>query len=474
MPTTKIAWTVEELSQESHARAFDCVVIGGGSAGLTTARTLAESGKRVAVLEAGPAPFLTHISNTELRFSEELTRDVRGQVQYSPLLPNGEPFGNNYGCLGGRGLFWNGASPRFRDHDFQGWPFGARELEPHFLWAEHEFRVTRKLGQTRLARKIIDALSARGFSAIPGPFAVDVGEAGIGQLGAGIASGLGAFFRAVGSAVASQQIKIACGVLGRRVLLSEGRARGVSASQGADGAQAEIIAKSVVLAGGGVESVRIAALSEVPDHSGRMGRGIQDHIFYRSFFEGPQIYDPVQPDAGAVYIPSTSQQGEQWEIHAPGRRLFSLDDGGGWSPGVDPLYRLMIRSFVATEKRDENRVESKDGPLGAATVHFSYTQRDEQQKQFVKERALEIGNALGIALVEERILGPGGSYHEAGGLDMGTDPGASVTDPDGRFHSVANLVCVDAATFPRIGATNPHLTIVAVARRKAERLASRL
>ena len=54
------------------------------------------------------------------------------------------------------------------------------------------------------------------------------------------------------------------------------------------------------------------------------------------------------------------------------------------------------------------------------------------------------------------------------------DPNASVTAPDGRFHTAPELVCADAAAFPRIGATNPHLTIVAIARRKARLLADRL
>lgn len=474
MPQTIFTWTAAELSQESQTKPFDCVVVGGGSAGLTTARTLAESGRRIAVLEAGPAPFLTHISNTELRFSEEATRNVRSQVQYSPRMPNGDPFGNNYGCLGGRGLFWNGASPRFRAHDFEGWPITAAELEPHYLWAEKEFRVSRALGNTELARKIIAGLAARSMAAQPGPFAVDVDEVLRGRLSSGIASGLGAFLRAAGDAAAAGQIKIATGVLARRVLLSEGQARGISASQGPDGGIVEILARSVALAGGGVESARLAALSELPDASGRIGRGIQDHIFYRCYFEGPHIYDPAHADSAIVYIPSASQESEEWEIHAPGRRLLTLDDGSAWSPQPGPDYQLMIRSFVATDKRDDNCVQGRDGALGSATVHFEYTEADEAKKSLVKEIALKMGEALQITLVEDRLSGPGGSYHEAGGLDMGTDPAVSVTDPDGRFHGVSNLVCVDAAAFPRIGATNPHLTIVALARRKAERLASRL
>lgn len=474
MPNTLLGWTLQELAEESKSKPYDCVIVGGGSAGLTTARTLAEFGKSVAVLEAGLAPFLTHISNTELRFSSDLTRSVRGQVQYSPRLPDGEMFGQNYGCLGGRGLFWNGAAPRFRDHDFEGWPFTSNHLGAAFSWAEQELRVTRKLGQSALAVNLIEALKAGGFPAEPGPFAMDPGDVGDGRLSAGIASGLGVFFRAAGTMVSAGQIKVATGVLARRVLHSKGKASGVVASTGESDEEAQVLARSVVLAGGGIESVRIAALSDLPDRSGRLGHGIQDHLFYRWYFENPEIYDAACPETAVIYIPSKSQNAEQWEIHAPGRRLFSLDDGAGWSPGPGPDYHLMIRSFAATEKRDENRVEARDGGLGAATVHFDYAQRDQERKACMKERADKIAHTLGLAVQDERLSGPGGSYHEAGGLDMGSDPRTSVTDPDGRFHEVPNLVCVDAAAFPRVGATNPHLTIIAVARVKAERLASRL
>jgi len=46
-----------------------------------------------------------------------------------------------------------------------------------------------------------------------------------------------------------------------------------------------------------------------------------------------------------------------------------------------------------------------------------------------------------------------------------------VTDADGRFHDLENLYAADGSVFPTSSGYNPTLTIMAVARRIAHRLA---
>lgn len=65
----------------------------------------------------------------------------------------------------------------------------------------------------------------------------------------------------------------------------------------------------------------------------------------------------------------------------------------------------------------------------------------------------------------------GNTRHISGTLRMGSDPSESVTDEFGRFHTAANVISADAATFPTSGAFNPTLTIWAVAMRNATALA---
>jgi choline dehydrogenase-like flavoprotein len=58
--------------------------------------------------------------------------------------------------------------------------------------------------------------------------------------------------------------------------------------------------------------------------------------------------------------------------------------------------------------------------------------------------------------------GLGTTHHEGGTLWMGTDPAASVTTPNARFHHVVNAYVAGPALLPTIGSPNPMLSGVAL------------
>jgi len=68
----------------------------------------------------------------------------------------------------------------------------------------------------------------------------------------------------------------------------------------------------------------------------------------------------------------------------------------------------------------------------------------------------------------------GGTAHQAGTLVFGTNPDSSVLDTNCKAHGIDNLYVTDASFFPSIGAVNPTLTIIANALRVGEVIARRL
>lgn len=71
-------------------------------------------------------------------------------------------------------------------------------------------------------------------------------------------------------------------------------------------------------------------------------------------------------------------------------------------------------------------------------------------------------------------IGIGGTAHQAGTCKFGLDPARSVLDTDCRAHELDNLYVVDGSFFPSIGAVNPTLTIIANALRVADRIKGRI
>ena len=67
-----------------------------------------------------------------------------------------------------------------------------------------------------------------------------------------------------------------------------------------------------------------------------------------------------------------------------------------------------------------------------------------------------------------------GNFHHLGATRMHEDPKQGVVDADCRVHGVRNLYIAGSSVFPTYGASNPTLTILALALRLADHLKQRL
>ena len=69
---------------------------------------------------------------------------------------------------------------------------------------------------------------------------------------------------------------------------------------------------------------------------------------------------------------------------------------------------------------------------------------------------------------------PIGGFHHLGTTRMASDPKSGVTDSFGQVHGLANLFVAGTSLFPTAGWANPTLTMLALALRTADRIASQV
>ncbi len=115
-------------------------------------------------------------------------------------------------------------------------------------------------------------------------------------------------------------------------------------------------------------------------------------------------------------------------------------------------------------------------------VHLAYTSTNDAEADQLYGELKKILNHTGMA--EHHVLGKNfymdmsipvaGCAHQAGTCRFGTDPATSVLDTNCRAHELDNLYVVDTSFFPSIGAVNPALTAMANAMRVGEHLRERL
>jgi choline dehydrogenase-like flavoprotein len=121
----------------------------------------------------------------------------------------------------------------------------------------------------------------------------------------------------------------------------------------------------------------------------------------------------------------------------------------------------------------ENRVTLTDEPdqYGMPIPRFDYSQSDNDRANIayskkVIEEIWEHADAQDTLTIDRYA-------HLVGGCRMGADPDESVVNSDHQSWEVPNLFVADGSVMPTQGSANPALTIMALASRLAERLASK-
>ncbi|KQP80265.1 GMC family oxidoreductase [Methylobacterium sp. Leaf117] len=145
----------------------------------------------------------------------------------------------------------------------------------------------------------------------------------------------------------------------------------------------------------------------------------------------------------------------------------------------DMMARHSVDFWLQSEDlpHPDNRITI--GRDGRVTLNVAQNNREAHERLRLKlEELLEPGGLYSYIFERSLYLGKdiplSGTAHQAGTLRFGTDPKASVLDPNCKAHELDNLYATDASFFPSIGAVNPTLTIIANALRVADHIERRL
>ena len=493
--------------------------MGAGAAGALLAARLAETGKSVVVLDAGPAWTLGDLTSSQI-WSRRL------KWGGAPVLSGGShPVGYNFATgwgLGGAALHHYAGWPRLAVADFtmlsdhgQGldWPIGYDDLRPHYDRIQAEVGISgdaakeiwRASGDPypmpplktfEQGRILSTGFEKLGMHVSPAPMGVTSREFNgrpacvyDGWCDAGCPTGALANPLVVhlpAAQKAGADIRAQSAVTRVR-FDAKGNADALAYTD-TEGNQHVQPATIVILAGAAVQNARLLLASQARDPSGLTGRYFNAHSItnahglfdaetecHRGLSAGTLMcqdsYGKARANApfGSITwgIAGSVKPNDLLGIAAARVDLFG-----------DALHRFMkraakhlgiINGIVENVPDKENRIDLTNQhdrfgvPLARIAHHVSAN--GVALWQHAGHEGLRVVKAAGAT---ESWTSPQQIFaHISGGTIMGRDPMKSVTDSYGRMHAIPNLFMAGGGLFPTIGAVSPTYTLLALADRAA-------
>ncbi|WP_420422247.1 GMC oxidoreductase [Simkania sp.] len=462
---------------------IDVLIIGSGTAGVTTALALAEKklGLKIAILEAGPLTLLSHVASSPLKLNERAVSRLQDQITYKTTWceqeQNLEPNTTGWATVGGRTLLWRGNVPRFRPEDFHDWPFTYEQFEPYYSRAE-KLLSAGSFVHSQGQDKLIQDLKEEGFNFRASSVAIDSSCSENGILPVGFNSSIARLVRSdhLVTFGESPGISLTSEVEVRSLEKNGKRIEAVHVEDQRTQTSYVLSPKNIVVAAGGIQSVRLVMASKIEENKDVLGCYINDHLFAHTFFKK---HSGVWEDKFHLYSAPTAQNPFHFQLCGPLTRekmefhqsnLATLPTRWvGWNePGNYLECEIFGRS---SSDRNKRLVLIEDGTrLPSCKVIHPKSQEDLAVLAAMKNGTKKLAAAMDSELLDWTILSVGIPMHDSGGLRMGTDPETSIVNPSGKFWRIDNLSVADASTWPSQGSANPYLTITAWALKQADEL----
>jgi choline dehydrogenase-like flavoprotein len=516
------------LKQFMSEKRYDLCIVGAGVAGALIATEAVRRGQSVVMIEAGRR-FHFKERPEQLRRYQTMggdewpwvhrERDAYVDSSYESV---GRPYRlEQYRVkgVGGSTLHWEGRARRLMPTDFHtassyglgvDWPLTYEELEPYYSQAEWELGVSggedphspprsRPCPNGAFPLSVDETVwlpiaERLGISLSVSPFAINSapydGRSKCLAFAACKVCPSGARYSAdwhVARAESSGLCDVLTETVARRIEVSRSGEVVAIRTTNLNGEDADIRARSYVIAAHAVESARLLLLSDCGNRSDQVGRNFMDHIYIgtggylpgKRFYPYRVGYDKLESlfwydgderrNRGAIKLEFTFEEDPLEDMERTrqwGRTLAKFDAAnfGRWI-GISAETELLPNpdSRIVLDPKEKDLFGD---PVPHVRLAFSDVDKHTQR------RAREIGarllNEIGVREVQNLQFWFGA--HQMGTCRMSDDPDRGVVDRDGRVHGTSNLYLAGSSVFPTGGAVQPTLTIAALSLRLANHL----
>jgi choline dehydrogenase-like flavoprotein len=459
---------------------YDAIVIGTGAGGGAALWRLCEqwgnNGKRIGVVERGPLFLPTHVANiatinyTTFRayYPPEVTYLLGNKL---PQLPGSKLV---Y-AFGGRTLLWGLITPRMPDCELANWPVDIDEMRFYYKIAERIMNVSTAYTKDSTATRIpLERLWANGYpEATDIPIAARLEPSEFGKVRSNVFFSSILFFA---RALAKRPYDLAVNTPAVQIVIDGDKVAGVKVMT-ADKREHFIKAKNVIVAASTLQTTRLLLHSRIP------GPAIGRYFNIQSYLvANPVISTKGFPDelgTLGILVPQTAERPYQLQLQGleqyfhyhfeekPRKDEWSVD----YFVSGKVESRFENRVYLDPNRRDEYGVPE-------IQVSFSYSAKDEEIIGRMYAALQQSVSAMRMRLVSREgappvcLMPPGTDNHETGTCRMGDDPYTSATNRYGQIHGISGLYCADGSVLPTSGATNPTLSIAALAIRTADHIIS--
>ncbi|MTB51366.1 GMC family oxidoreductase [Lewinella sp. W8] len=490
---------------------FDVIIIGSGAGGGTMAYALADTGKKILILEQG-----TFLPREKRNWDPHFIFGPDGyKAPVEWLGPEGQTVKPIvYHRVGGNTKMYGALLHRQRPEDFEeqqhkggvspGWCVGYDEFEPYYMMAEHLMKIHGNRGED----------PTEGWASGPFPFRAFPHEGRIAEV-AGQLKDLGlhphhsnlalnrdidepwkrpciacntcdpfpcmvhaksdAETAMVRPALKHPNVSLWTSSRVDRLVEENGKITRIELER--DGEKLALSADLVIVSCGAINTAALLLKSRVANSSDQVGRNFTKHNQ-----SGISAMDPDKPNdvvfqktlgVHDFYHGSPEHPYPLGTIQLTGKAHYTriLGDYADLNLSVEEAKRIQKYAvdfwFTSEDLPDpRNRIE-----WTGKQIKFNYRPNNRESHfefmdHFQKNYLEKMGFSEFLRTTKELEF----TWHQAGTAQFGTDPKTSVLDPNCKAWDLDNLYVVDASFQPSQGATNPTLTIIANAIRVADHL----